>query len=31
VSLAMSTEKVLQAIAVEERQLSYEDELNLPG
>jgi amino acid transporter len=31
VSLAMSTEKVQQAIAVEERQLSYEDELNLPG
>jgi amino acid transporter len=31
VSLAMSTEKVQQAIAVEERQLSYQDEVNLPG
>jgi amino acid transporter len=31
VSLAMSTEKVLAAVAMEERQLSYLDEVNLPG
>jgi amino acid transporter len=31
VSLAMSPEGVQKAIAIEERQLSYEDEVNLPG
>jgi amino acid transporter len=31
VSLAMSKEKVLAAVATEERQLGYKDEVNLPG
>jgi amino acid transporter len=31
VSLAMSKESVLAAVAMEERQLSYQDEVNLPG
>jgi amino acid transporter len=31
VSLAMSPDQVQEAIAIEERQLSYEDEVNLPG
>jgi amino acid transporter len=31
VSLAMSSEKVQQAIAIEERQFNYQDDINLPG